>query len=300
MIDDTYPNLDQVRSAEADISFLAPGSFINRRFVSAGIEVNTGRYESHRVPVYDGRSLSDWFTLDRNGFVLAEHRSAVKDFHDNDELNRVYVEEALGVVRNLTGADLVTGRGWMVRTSGDIPEREPAEEGYQHVSGIQPPAAEAHVDFSPETAEIMAAEIYREAFPNEKPYRRFISSSLWRAFSTPPQDTPLALCDGATVGRDEGELNALVVVDEIPDEQAMLGEMPEGQGRITASIFHYNPAFRWWYFSNMTRDEVILLKFHDSDPSSAMRVPHTAFRDTSFPEATLRESIEFRSFAYFL
>ena len=116
MIDDTYPNLDQVRSAEADISFLAPGSFINRRFVSAGIEVNTGRYESHRVPVYDGRSLSDWFTLDRNGFVLAEHRSAVKDFHDNDELNRVYVEEALDVVRNLTGADLVTGRGWMVRT----------------------------------------------------------------------------------------------------------------------------------------------------------------------------------------
>jgi hypothetical protein len=294
------PDFDQLRTAQADISFLAPGSFVNRRFVSAGIEVNTGRYEPHRVPVYDGRPISDWFTLDRNGFVLAKHQSAVRDFHDSDEVDAVYVNEAQAIVKELTGADLVTGRGWMVRTSGDIPEPEPSEEGYQHVAGIQPPAAEAHVDFSPDFAEVMAAEIYKESFPDEKPYKRFISSSLWRAFSPPPQDTPLALCDGATVGRDEGELNALVVVDEIPDEETMLGELPEGQGRITASIFHYNPAFRWWYFSNMTRDEVILLKFHDSDPSSAMRVPHTAFRDTSFPDATLRESIEFRSFAYFL
>jgi hypothetical protein len=31
----------------------------------------------------------------------------------------------------------------------------------------------------------------------------------------------------------------------------------------------------------------------------ALRTPHTAFRDTSFPGAKARESIEFRSFAFF-
>ena len=68
---------------------------------------------------------------------------------------------------------------------------------------------------------------------------------------------------------------------------------------MAAAIFPYSPQHRWWYFSRMTRDEVVLLKFHDSDRSRALRVPHTAFHDTSLPGANPRHSIEFRSFAFF-
>ena len=49
----------------------------------------------------------------------------------------------------------------------------------------------------------------------------------------------------------------------------------------------------------MTREEVLLFKYHDSDPTKALRTPHTAFHDPSFPEARIRESIEFRTIAYF-
>jgi hypothetical protein len=49
----------------------------------------------------------------------------------------------------------------------------------------------------------------------------------------------------------------------------------------------------------MTRDEVLMFKFHDSDPSKALRAPHTAFHDPSFPHPKVRESIEFRTIAYF-
>jgi hypothetical protein len=49
----------------------------------------------------------------------------------------------------------------------------------------------------------------------------------------------------------------------------------------------------------MTRDEIILLKFHDSDRSVAWRTPHTAFWDTSFPDRKERSSIELRSVAFF-
>ena len=290
----------KLRSVQADISYLAPGSFINRRFVSPGAEVNTGEYELHRVDVYDGRDVSTQFDLDRNGFVLAKHKSAVSDFFDKEQVDAIYPQETLALVRELTGADLVTGRGWMIRTSGDLEKRQKEVVGYKHQGGVQPPAADAHVDFSPDRAEILAEQIYREAFPDGKPYKRFISSSLWRTFSPGPQDWPLALCDGGSVGREEGEKNALVIVDEIPDRETMIGELANEENAITASIFHYNPNHRWWYFSNMTRDEVILLKFHDSDESSVLRVPHTAFRDTSFPDAKPRESIEYRSFAYFV
>jgi hypothetical protein len=68
---------------------------------------------------------------------------------------------------------------------------------------------------------------------------------------------------------------------------------------MAAAIFHHNPAHRWWYFSNMARDEAILLKFHDSDKSRAWRTPHTAFWDTSFPDRRARESVELRSIAFF-
>jgi len=58
-------------------------------------------------------------------------------------------------------------------------------------------------------------------------------------------------------------------------------------------------AHRWWYFPDMTADEVIFIKFHDSDHSRAWRAPHTAFHDTSRPDAVTRESYEFRAIAYF-
>ena len=49
----------------------------------------------------------------------------------------------------------------------------------------------------------------------------------------------------------------------------------------------------------MNRDEVLLIKFHDSRRERPWRVPHTAFYDDSLSNTQLRESIEFRSIAYF-
>ena len=289
-----------VRSVDAEISYLAPGSFVNRRFVAPGKEVNTGTYLPYSVKVHDGRPIRSQFSLDQNGFVLAEYRSAVTDFADKEEVEAIYPAESERAVQSLTGADFVLSRGWMVRTSAAIAAGAEKAVGYQHRGGIQPPASEAHIDFLPETAEAMAAKAYRESLPDAPPYRRCLVSSLWRCFSEPPQDWPLALCDGRSVGAKEGVPNTLVVVDEIPDHATMIGDWPAERLGPSAAIFHFSPAHRWWYFSRMHRDEVILLKFHDSNRSTAWRVPHTAFHDPSFADAHPRQSIEVRTIAYFL
>jgi hypothetical protein len=49
----------------------------------------------------------------------------------------------------------------------------------------------------------------------------------------------------------------------------------------------------------MDRDDVLLFKFYDSDHSVTWRCPHTAFRDTSLPDAQTRSSIEVRAVAFF-
>lgn len=288
------------RAVDAQICYLAPGSHLNRRFVAPGVEHNTGRYLPYPVKIEDGRPISDRFTLDTHGFVLAHAPSMVGDFLDKAEVEQVYPAEAAATLKALTGAAEVAPLGWMVRTSGDLQRpAAPAAAGYTHQGGIQPPAGEAHVDMMPDRAENLARTVYARHFPEGKGYSRFLAVSLWRTFSAPPQDMPLAVCDARSVGREEGVPNTMFIVDALPSEEAMRGEMPDEDKAPAAAIFFHNPAHRWWYFSNMTRDEVLLFKFHDSDSDRAMRTPHTAFHDPSFPDAQVRESIECRLIAYF-
>jgi hypothetical protein len=287
------------RTVDAAITYVANGSFVNRRFVAPGVEHNTGRYETHAVKIRDARPIVEHFNLDVHGFVLARKPSAVQDFFAKETVDRTYQDEVVDIVRSLTGATRVAPQGWMIRTSGDLSRHKRPAAGYTHKGGVQPPAAEAHVDFTPERADRLARDLYQKTFPDGKGYSRFIASSLWRCFSPPPQDCPLALCDARSVAPTEGVPNTLFIVDALPPEDVMVGPMPNEDQALAAAIFRYNPQHRWWYFSNMTRDEVVLLKFHDSDRSKALRVPHTAFRDTSFPDARPRESIEVRSVAYF-
>jgi hypothetical protein len=288
-----------VRSVPAQIRYLAEGSHVNRRFVAAGVEHSTGTYEDHAVSIRDGRAVRDRLSLDTHGFTLLDHRTAVTDFHDRDMVERLYCAEAAAFVKQLIGADDVVARGWMIRTSADLSTRVKKVEGYAHHGGVQPPAGEAHVDYSPQTAPRTAARIYEQARPDGPGYSRFIAFSFWRTFSPPPQDCPLAVCDGRSVARDEGVPNPLHIVDEMPSAAAMVADIPGEDQLISASVFRYRPAHRWWYFSNMQVDEALLFKFYDSDHNVTWRCPHTAFFDNSLPNAQPRESIEARLVAYF-
>ena len=71
----------------------------------------------------------------------------------------------------------------------------------------------------------------------------------------------------------------------------------------TAETYHiaHNPAHRWFYFPNMTRDEALVFKVFDSDASAGVRfTAHTSFDDpTTKPDAKIRESIEMRALAFY-
>jgi hypothetical protein len=141
----------------------------------------------------------------------------------------------------------------------------------------------------------LAAAIYEKSFAGHPGFSRFIASSLWRPFSQPPQDWPLAVCDGTSVGDDEGIPNVMVRLAELPDPDNIPAHCEDEDKLPAASIFYFSPKHRWWYFPDMTRDEVLLVKFHDSDHSKAWRTPHTSFRDPRVQNAAPRESIEFRT-----
>src|SRR5262245_57169007 len=106
------------RVVDAQINYLLPGPPINRRFVSAGVEVNTGKYGPFTVKIRDGRTIKEYFRLDTHGFTLAKHSSAVRDFYQKDQVDAFYPAEVSEAVKALTGASFVAVMGWMIRNSG--------------------------------------------------------------------------------------------------------------------------------------------------------------------------------------
>jgi hypothetical protein len=289
-----------VESVAARLDYLVPSSAVNRRFVAPGVEFNTGRYEGREVRVRNGRQALDRLTLDGVGFTLARQASVVRDFFDPEEVKRIYPSEVIEVVKQLTGTQRVIPLGWLLRTSGDKELLSKQTLGYARgAGGVQPPASDVHVDMCTERAHRLARKLYEEHAPGGAGYTRFIATSLWRSFSEPPQDWPLAVCDGTSLEPSEGVPNTMVVVDALPAKSVMYGPLAGEADMPAASVFHFNPNHRWWYFPNMTRDECILLKFHDSDHTRAWRAPHTAFHDTTYGDARVRRSIEFRTVAYF-
>jgi hypothetical protein len=277
------PATDEVKST---IGYLIPTSRINRRFWAPGKEYNTGIYASYEVTIRNAR-LGGPFTLDEHGFCLGRHHTDVTDWEHAYGPDTPYAAQVCEVAKRLTGADVAVPMGGMIRDSG------------QTGATVQPPAAEAHVDFTQRSALRIAEAVYRRAHPTGPGYDRFIAFSLWRALSPPPQDMPLALCDGRTVRDDEGTHNTKVDVDEIPTGDALFAPIEGEENMSAATIFHHSPDHRWWYFPDMTPEEVILIKFYDSDHRGAWRCPHTAFRDTTRPDARQRRSMEFRAIAYF-
>jgi hypothetical protein len=239
------------------------------------------------VIVRKARRAEKPFTLGEHGFAVARHPTKLDDFEDQAKIENVYFGEVKRIAMAMCGADHVALIGGQLRSSG--------ETG----AIVQPPAAEAHVDFNEVTSRKLARRLYEKTAPDGAGYNRFIIFSLWRVLSEPPQDWPLALCEAASVRDDEGVPNVKVDVDEIPPYEERFNPIPGEEEMVAATIFFHNPNHRWWYYPDMTKDEVVFIKFHDSDHSRAWRTPHTAFYDKTQTGAKTRKSYEMRAIAYF-
>ena len=230
--------------------------------------------DPRRVQIADRRG--DPASLSREGFELVPHKSAIADFRDEAEVARVHNREIEELLLAVTGADrvVVTGRGIL-----RFGERSP-DSGRLFNSH---PARFIHIDISDATAREFAAR----SQPDGMTVSRFAHYNVWRVISEPPQDVPLTLCDARSVAPAD-----LAFADAVFD-------MPGAEWSFEGLLVRHNPAHRWNYYSGMTRDEALVFKTNDSDPSAPHHIPHSAFNDPSCPaDVVPRASIEMRAIAY--
>jgi hypothetical protein len=272
-------NIEALPFVLAELNYLAPIAGKPRTYAfdpPPGEPKSTALPESHQLPVFNGRARGDAFALDREGFAIVRHSTAVRDFHDDSEVRKVYYPQAEAFIRATLGADRVFIFDHTVRKR---------VEGAADIRGAGPrqPATRVHVD---QTATSGANRV-REHLPDEADELlkgRVQVINLWRPIRGPLRDAPLAMCDASTVAPDD-----LVASDLI---------YPNRNGE-TYSV-KYSPSHRWFYFPEMAVDEALLLKCYDSATDGRARfAPHTAFVDPTTPaDAAPRESIELRTLVF--
>jgi hypothetical protein len=264
---------------DADLRYLGQMTERPRNYTfdpPPGVPRSNTIHETHRVPVYDARANAPHASLDREGFELLRHTSAVQDFYDEDEVRQVYYPEAERLLAEVTGANRVFIFDHTVRR-----RVRGADDG---AAGMpRQPATRAHVDHTAKSGPQRVRDFLGdEAEALLKGRVQVIN--LWRPIRGPLRDAPLAVCDARSVAPD----------DLVPSDLIYQHRVGETYG-VT-----YNPDHRWFYVPEMRPEEALLLKCFDSATDGRARfAPHTAFEDPTAPADVLpRESIELRTLVF--
>jgi len=262
---------------EADIVYFHPSEPVPRE---ARPDFESLPLAAARMPIQDMRGRESAFSLAEQGFALVHAPTAVGDFHDPAEVARVYAPEACALVRDITGcAKTVVSSPGLVRVSRRAAERP---------VGAAPTGNFAHADFSLRSGEFW---LRRTLPPEEAEARlkhRYGIFNVWRTFSPPPQDVPLGLCDARSVAPSDIQ-NCTITLSRLGQEITWEN-----------TAYRHNENHRWFYCSDMKRDEAFVFRSFDSDPNFADHVPHTAFEDLTCPgDAPPRSSLEIRVLAFY-
>jgi hypothetical protein len=233
-------------------------------------------FDRRIMSIYDGRPFASQFSLDRDGFELRKHETSTADFYDEDTIRRTYYPEITRLVKDATGASDVFIFDHTLRIE---------EDGKREGKSVRGPVQVVHNDYTEKSAPTRVRELLAPEMAESYLANRFAQVNVWRSIGAPVQTTPLAVADARSIAPED-----LVPTDLVYDDR---------KGEIYR--FHYNPDHRWFYFPEMERDEVLLLKGYDSEAGGTARfTAHTAFRNAEAPDGSApRESIEVRTLVSF-
>ena len=236
----------------------------------------TGEFRSIPVVITDARGLPEPPTLDREGFALVHHPTHVTDFYDPVAVERVYYPEVVDMLKRATGASEVHIFDHTLRVE---------DEAKRRALGTRQPVSFVHNDYTERSGPQRVRDLLAPEAAERLLAGRFAIVNAWRSFGASAERFPLAAADGRTVKPTD-----YIAVDMVyPDR--------------TGEIYHnaYSDGQRWFYFSDMQRDEAMLLKCFDSALDGRTR--YTAHSGFSNPHAAAdtppRESIEVRTLLSF-
>jgi hypothetical protein len=239
-----------------------------------GTPKTTGKFEPRSVLIRNAR-FGEEPSLDRQGSRLVHQQTAVRDFYDREEVEKVYYPEIEILLKEVTGAEKVVVFDHQVRNIELSKQGERNAREYVRM---------VYNDYTAKSGPRRVRDHLPAAEAEERLRHRFAEINVWRPIRGPIESMPLAICDAQSIDPKDFVPTDFVYRDNV-------GEVYR---------FTYNAQHRWSYFPRLERDEVILLKCYDSKEDGRSRfTAHSAFEDpTSPPDAAPRESIEVRALVF--
>lgn len=242
-------------------------------------------YLSEEVEMRNARPLqaeaaseADFFA--RHGFALLEHRSQVRDWGKAQTPTYMIEIASLLQDRLLPDRRIESSPGLVVR-------RGPNRRHY---------AKRIHAD-GPLTAEKYALNVAAVGGPAAMDHWRhfyardevagFMSVGFWRTINMrqPLRHLPLSMCDPNSVARE----------DIVPTTSTIIAPNARTTHHL---VLRHDPNQAWYYYPQMTRDEVVVMKaceFWKGPEMHPQNVFHTAFDDPTTPaDAEPRQSCDHR------
>ncbi len=237
---------------------------------------SVGDYEVQRVSIRNARAMAADLSLDREGFALVKHETKVTDFYDPAQIDNIYNDELVALLKKELGAKDAIVFDHTLRAGDETIVREKM---------VREPVQRAHNDYTHRSGPVRLIDYLGEEKAKPLLQRRFAIVNVWRSTVGAVEEYPLAIVDARSVAPKD-LIPAVRKAAERTGETYRLG---------------YNPDHKWFYFPLMQQNEAMLIKSYDSlEDGTARFTPHTAIEDpTSAADAKPRQSIESRLFVFF-
>ncbi len=211
-------------------------------------------------PVCDARGVpDDAVVLDEQGFKLYQAPTALQvrgvadsDWYNRDIVDSIYLQECADLICKATGATRAIPFDYVLRN------RKLAKEGKAAGYGNGPHNDHTLVSGPRRVREMLGPE----AVNDEVMQHRFALMNVWRRWDG-GNDWPLGACSYPSLDYQRDMVPTDLVYKHRTGETYMV--RPSDSHR-----------FFWW--SDMTKDEAVVLKIYDSDPNVARGSLHTGFR----------------------
>ncbi|KAL6712736.1 hypothetical protein ACLMJK_009674 [Lecanora helva] len=245
------------------------------------VDVHPPGDDPQEMDVRDGWHRVKDFSVDKEGFSLHNFHTDFSDWETNDLVKNKFYPEVVEFLKKEQGAKRVLVFDHTIRT-----QKNAAKALTQETNTSQrTPVMFVHCDYTAESGPTRVKQL----LPDEADSllsNRVAFFNVWKPIHRTVEENPLAMLD-VTSSRPSDFFKLHLRYRDRDGENY---------------IMRHSEGHRWWYFPEMTPEQVVLLKTFDSEVGDgrARFVGHSAFKDPSSREgAPPRESVEIRTIAFF-
>lgn len=236
--------------------------------------------DPQEVAIHNGWPCAKEFSIDKQGFALSKLETGFEDWENETEVRETFYPEVVEFLKNEVGAKRVLVFDHTIRSKINETKKLTQETN----TSQRAPVMLVHCDYTAESGPMRVEQLLGDE-AQDLLSRRLAFINVWKPIHNTVEERPLAMCDVESSSAQDFFKLHLRYRDR------------HGENYVLS----HSPKHKWWYFPQITTDQVILLKTFDSETDGRARfVGHSAFEDPlTPPNARMRESVEIRTIVFF-